>query len=141
MVYKLPSSSHQEPMKNNSFWTDANGRQYLKRTVNSRESYNVSQEDFDAEFASSNYYPITSGISIDGQSPDEWMDVLTDRAQGASSLSPDEIEIMVHRRLKHDDGRGEHSGQGNPKLVLKLFFIRRCRRVVGRTAVWQRPGC
>ena len=107
MVYKLPSSSHLEATKNNTFWTDANGRQYLKRTINSRNSFNISQKDFDAEFASANYYPITSGISIEGRSADEWMDVLTDRAQGASSLSPDEIEIMVHRRLKHDDNRGE----------------------------------
>ena len=108
MVYKLPSSaSSHNVAKNNSFWTDANGRQYLKRTINQRESYNVSQKDFDGEFASANYYPITSGISIDGRSPDEWMDVLIDRAQGAASLKSDEIEIMVHRRLKHDDGRGE----------------------------------
>ena len=110
MVYKLPSSASSHSVaKNNSFWTDANGRQYLKRTINHRESYNVPQKDFDSEFASANYYPITSGISIDGRSPDEWMDVLIDRAQGATSLNSDEIEVMVHRRLKHDDGRGERN--------------------------------
>ena len=145
MVYKLPSGSHQESSKNNSFWTDANGRQYLKRTINSRESYNVSQKDFDVEFASANYYPITSGISIDGRSPDEWMDVLIDRAQGATSLSPDEIEIMVHRRLKHDDNRGDEVGtvryQNFMRQFSNVFPFRRCRRKLGRTAVWKRSGC
>ena len=127
MVYKLPSSasSSHSVAKNNSFWTDANGRQYLKRTINQRESYNVSQKDFDGEFASANYYPITSGISIDGRSPDEWMDVLIDRAQGAASLKSDEIEIMVHRRLMYDDGRGERISlcfMHNNCTELKTFY-------------------
>ena len=109
MVYKLPEGNKPPRIEGqHNFRTDANGRQYIQRTLNSRDSYNVPLSDFELEFASSNYYPITTGISIAG-SADDQMDVLTDRAQGATSLRPDEVEIMVHRRLKHDDNRGKVS--------------------------------
>ncbi len=32
--------------------------------------------------------------------------MVTDRAQGGSSLHPGQVELMVHRRMFHDDGRG-----------------------------------
>ncbi len=32
--------------------------------------------------------------------------VVTDRAQGGSSLKPGQLEIMVHRRMFRDDARG-----------------------------------
>ena len=40
----------------------------------------------------------------------EFWSVLIDRSQGAAKLKPDEIEIMVHRRLFYDD----HFGVGEP---------------------------
>ena len=107
MVYNFPESLLADTNSDHhSFLTDSNGRQYLRRKLNSRDSFNISQGDFDAEFASANYYPLNSGISIDGLTEDMQFDVLIDRAQGASSLKPNEVEIMVHRRLAHDDGRG-----------------------------------
>ncbi len=32
--------------------------------------------------------------------------ISTDRAQGGSSLVDGQVQLMVHRRLLHDDGRG-----------------------------------
>ena len=40
------------------------------------------------------------------ESRDEFWSVLTDRSQGGSKLNPDEMEIMVHRRLFRDDSFG-----------------------------------
>jgi alpha-mannosidase len=34
------------------------------------------------------------------------LSVLVDRAVGGSSISDGEIELMLHRRLLYDDGRG-----------------------------------
>ena len=41
------------------FWTDANGRQMVRRIKDFRFSYNL--VDGDLEPVSSNYYPVTSG--------------------------------------------------------------------------------
>ncbi len=49
---------------------------------------------------------INSGILIVDESQNSVMSVVTDRAQGASSMKDSEIEIMVHRRLLDDDAFG-----------------------------------
>mmetsp|Transcript_4107 Transcript_4107/g.13171 ORF Transcript_4107/g.13171 Transcript_4107/m.13171 type:complete len:271 (+) Transcript_4107:255-1067(+) len=52
-----------------------------------------------------NYSPVTTAISIRDQRAQ--MTVLTDRAQaGSGSVHDGEIELLVHRRLLKDDGRG-----------------------------------
>lgn len=53
-----------------------------------------------------NYFPVTSKILIRDQRNDIELSVLTDRAQGGSSLRDGEIELMVHRRMLHDDAFG-----------------------------------
>ena len=45
----------------------------------------------------SNYYPITSHISINDSN--NRLTILTDRAQGGASLYDGELELMLHRRL------------------------------------------
>ena len=45
-----------------TFWTDANGRQLMKRERNKRFSFDLQDGHF-IEPISSNYYPVTSGIS------------------------------------------------------------------------------
>uniref|UniRef100_A0A8C2N314 Alpha-mannosidase n=1 Tax=Cricetulus griseus TaxID=10029 RepID=A0A8C2N314_CRIGR len=51
-----------------------------------------------------NYYPVNTRIYIsDGHMQ---LTVVTDRSQGGSSLKDGSLELMVHRRLLADDGRG-----------------------------------
>ena len=84
-----------------SFYTDANGRQTLKRTLNKRQTWKYKI----TEPVSGNYYPINSHIFIKESAGDQ-LTLLVDRAQGGSSLNSGEIELMVHRRLLVDDGFG-----------------------------------
>lgn len=84
-----------------SFFTDANGRQTLKRIRNHRETWDYSV----TEPVSGNYYPINSHIFIKNKEGQQ-LTLLVDRAQGGSSLHDGEIELMTHRRLLVDDGFG-----------------------------------
>lgn len=72
-----------------SFYTDTNGRETLKRTIDFRETFDFVNE----EKESGNYYPINSNIAIEDN--DLRLAVLPDRAQGGSSLSEGAVELMV----------------------------------------------
>ncbi|XP_038221354.1 lysosomal alpha-mannosidase-like isoform X3 [Zerene cesonia] len=87
-------------VNNGVFYTDSNGRQYLKRKLNERPQWNLTLE----EPIAGNYYPVTNDISIDDGV--YRMSVLTDRSHGGSSLQEGQIELMLHRRLLHDDAFG-----------------------------------
>ncbi|XP_049803878.1 lysosomal alpha-mannosidase-like [Schistocerca nitens] len=89
-------------VNNNTFYTDSNGREMLKRVINFRPTWDLEVY----EPISGNYYPITSKIVIEDVSKGLKLAILNDRAQGGSSLRTGEIEIMVHRRLLYDDGKG-----------------------------------
>eukprot|EP00271_Cylindrocystis_brebissonii_P018981 TRINITY_DN556_c0_g1_i1.p1 TRINITY_DN556_c0_g1~~TRINITY_DN556_c0_g1_i1.p1 ORF type:complete len:1134 (+),score=191.83 TRINITY_DN556_c0_g1_i1:196-3597(+) len=86
-----------------TFYTDSNGRDYLKRVVDYREDWKINVTDPVA----GNYYPVNSGIYI-GEETGEGREfsVLVDRSVGAASLEDGEIEVMLHRRLLHDDNKG-----------------------------------
>ncbi|KYB25899.1 lysosomal alpha-mannosidase [Tribolium castaneum] len=91
-------------VKNNGiFYTDANGRQQIQRQRNKRSDYDYDPSE---EPVSSNYYPITSKIVIKDETQKLQVAVLNDRAQGGGSLEDGEIELMVHRRDRSDDGFG-----------------------------------
>ena len=45
------------------FFTDSNGRQNVQRIKNKRFSFNFTDSDIHADPITSNYYPITTGIS------------------------------------------------------------------------------
>lgn len=81
-----------------SFYTDANGREILKRTIDFRETFVFDNE----EPESGNYYPINSNIAIEDD--DLRMAVLPDRAQGGSSLKEGALELMV--KLKFNKSMG-----------------------------------
>lgn len=72
----------------------------LKRKRNHRETWNVQIH----ESVAGNYYPITTKIALEDSTAR--MAILTDRAQGGSSLQDGALELMVHRRLLHDDAFG-----------------------------------
>ncbi|XP_074600308.1 lysosomal alpha-mannosidase-like isoform X2 [Brevipalpus obovatus] len=81
------------------FYTDSNGRQMMKRIRN----------DSAPEPIAGNYYPINSRITIKEESkPADGLQlvILTDRSHGGSSLRDGSVEVMIHRRLLHDDAFG-----------------------------------
>ncbi|KZC06792.1 Lysosomal alpha-mannosidase, partial [Dufourea novaeangliae] len=87
---------------NGEFYTDSNGREMLKRMRNYRPTWNLRLE----EGISGNYYPVTSKISLKDEEEYLKLSVLTDRAQGGTSMKDGEIELMLHRRLLVDDAFG-----------------------------------
>lgn len=82
------------------FYTDSNGREMLKRQRNHRETWNLKLH----ESVAGNYYPVTTKIALEDSTAR--MAILTDRAQGGSSLQDGSLELMIHRRLLHDDAFG-----------------------------------
>lgn len=82
------------------FYTDANGRQMIKRTRNKRDTWDIELD----EHVAGNYYPVTAKIVIEDE--EDRLAVLNDRAQGGSSLFDGSIELMLHRRLLKDDAFG-----------------------------------
>ncbi|XP_076348984.1 lysosomal alpha-mannosidase-like [Tachypleus tridentatus] len=85
-----------------TFYTDANGRQVLKRVRNERPTWSLNI----SEPVSGNYFPVNSRIYLKDKSKDIQLTILTDRSQGGSSLNDGSLELMVHRRLLSDDAFG-----------------------------------
>ncbi|GAU34202.1 hypothetical protein TSUD_209840 [Trifolium subterraneum] len=85
---------------NKEFYTDSNGRDFLKRVRDHREDWplNVTQP------VAGNYYPLNLGIYTKDKKSE--FSVLVDRATGGSSIKDGEVELMLHRRILSDDGRG-----------------------------------
>ncbi|CAI7878248.1 unnamed protein product, partial [Closterium sp. NIES-53] len=76
---------------NKTFFTDSNGRRYLKRIVDHRADWELTVTDPIA----GNFYPVTVGAFIgDGESQ---LSLLVDRAAGAASLAAGKLEVMLHR--------------------------------------------
>ena len=73
------------------FYTDSNGRELLQRKRDFRPTWNLDPH----EPVAGNYYPITSKILIRDIADAKELAVLTDRAQGGSSLNDGEVELMV----------------------------------------------
>ncbi len=86
---------------NQEFYTDANGRQTLKRKINYRPDYTYTV----TEPLAANYYPVNSHIYLKDFAGNQ-LSLLVDRAQGGASQTDGQLEIMVHRRLLYDDAFG-----------------------------------
>ncbi|XP_054167857.1 lysosomal alpha-mannosidase-like [Oppia nitens] len=87
--FETDLNTHQE------FFTDANGRQNIKR-VRTSQLKNCGQSK---NSISANYYPIYERIFIKDSQKDMQLTVMTDRAQGGSSEADGQMEIMFDRRL------------------------------------------
>ncbi|KAH1004274.1 hypothetical protein HUJ04_004053 [Dendroctonus ponderosae] len=84
-------------------YTDTNGREFIERIRNFRPTWNITVVEPEA----ANYYPVTTGISIQDGST-KGIVVLNDRAQGGGSVVDQTIELMIHRNTKKDgQGVGE----------------------------------
>ncbi|XP_078160110.1 putative alpha-mannosidase At5g13980 [Carex rostrata] len=85
---------------NKTFYTDSNGRDFIKRIRDYRKEWHLQVD----QPVAGNYYPINLGIYIQDESKE--LSVLVDRSVGGSSIADGQIELMVHRRLLVDDDRG-----------------------------------
>ncbi|KAM7277621.1 hypothetical protein ACFE04_004755 [Oxalis oulophora] len=85
---------------NGVFYTDSNGRDFIKRIRDFRSDWDLQVN----QPIAGNYYPINLGIYVQDNSTEQ--SVLVDRSLGGSSLVDGQIELMLHRRLIHDDMRG-----------------------------------
>ncbi|CAN1184749.1 unnamed protein product [Linum perenne] len=82
------------------FYTDSNGRDFLKRVRNGRNDWNLSVN----QPVAGNYYPLNLGAYINDSKTE--LSVLVDRATGGGSIKDGQIELMFHRRILEDDSRG-----------------------------------
>ncbi|XP_022141414.1 probable alpha-mannosidase At5g13980 [Momordica charantia] len=85
---------------NKTFYTDSNGRDFIKRIRDYRADWNLEVN----QPVAGNYYPINLGIYT--QDDKKEFSLLVDRAVGGSSLVDGQLELMLHRRLLLDDSRG-----------------------------------
>ncbi|KAL7604195.1 hypothetical protein Lser_V15G20819 [Lactuca serriola] len=85
---------------NKTFYTDSNGRDFIKRVRDFRTDWELQVN----EPVAGNYYPINLGAYVEDGSME--LSVLVDRAVGGSSLVDGQIELMLHRRLLYDDVKG-----------------------------------
>lgn len=82
------------------FFTDSNGRHFIKRVRDSRPSWELDV----FEPVAGNYYPVNAAMYIQDNSTS--LAVVVDRSQGGASLSSGSVELMVQRRTLADDARG-----------------------------------
>lgn len=95
--------------ENPEFFSDLNGFQYQKR---------VKVPSIGIE---GNYFPITSGAFI--QDDKMRLTLLTTHAQGAASLEPGQLEVMLDRRTLYDDYRGMGEGVVDSRLTRHRFWV------------------
>ncbi|KAM7509321.1 hypothetical protein LguiA_019774 [Lonicera macranthoides] len=124
---------------NKTFYTDSNGRDFIKRVRDYREDWDLQV----TEPIAGNYYPINLGIYVEDETTE--LSVLVDRAVGGSSLVDGQIELMLHRRLIHDDAKGVGEALNEEVCVLNdckglivqgKFYVRIDPR--GEGAKWRR---
>lgn len=96
IVTKISTGMH----SNRTFYTDSNGRDFIERIRDYRSDWNLQVN----EPVAGNYYPINLGIYL--RDHENELSVLVDRAVGGSSILDGQIELMLHRRLLRDDGKG-----------------------------------
>lgn len=90
-------------------YTDLNGFQHQRREK-------VSSLGIEA-----NYYPITTSAFI--QDNEHRITLLTTHAQGAASLEPGYLEVMLDRRTLYDDYRGMGEGIVDNKLTRQKYWL------------------
>lgn len=72
-----------------TFYTDSNGRDFLKRVRDYREDWSLSV----TQPIAGNYYPLNLGMFTSDKKSE--FSVLVDRTTGGASIKDGEIEIML----------------------------------------------
>ncbi|KAJ4960967.1 hypothetical protein NE237_020877 [Protea cynaroides] len=85
---------------NKTFYTDSNGRDFVKRIRDYRTEWDLQV----SQPIAGNYYPINLGIYLVDNTTE--FSVLVDRSVGGSSVVDGQVELMLHRSLLYDDSRG-----------------------------------
>ena len=126
---------------NESFYTDSNGIGMIPRVWNYQPTWEL---NYTNEPQSCNYYPVTSCLYFVDQSSGYRFSVVTDRSEGGTSTNygaGSVIELMVHRRLLMDDGRGVGEALNEPDpydLMVGLRAIVRHKLLFGNSDFEQR---
>jgi len=144
-----------------TFFTDSNGREFIKRQRNHRPTWDLTV----FQPVAGNYYPVNAAIyveengkdtdDIDSQETGPSFAVVTDRTQGGGSIFDGTIELMVHRRTLADDYRGVDEPinetdvgitpcppYGNATRIGKGLVIRGKHRIlVEKTECQNESGC
>ena len=105
-----------------TFYTDANGREILKRVRDYRPTWDLKI----TEPVAGNYYPINSKIYIRDEIDDSngrQLTLCTDRTQGGASITDGSIEIMLHRRVLYDDALGVSEPLNEPGFENKGLVV------------------
>lgn len=84
-----------------TFFTDSNGREFMKRVRNHRPTWDLNVY----EPVAGNYYPVNTACFIQDDHG-KALAIATDRSQGGTSLMDGTLELMVQRRTLADDARG-----------------------------------
>ncbi|WKY16346.1 hypothetical protein Q1695_001202 [Nippostrongylus brasiliensis] len=103
------------------FYTDANGRQMMRRQKN----YSPSFKYLDSEPVAGNYYPVTNRAYVNDEK--NQLTVLTDRAEGVTVVEGG-LEFMLHRRCFADDHWGveealDEPGDGNGLVARGTHYV------------------
>ncbi|KAK7307474.1 hypothetical protein VNO77_40576 [Canavalia gladiata] len=85
---------------NKEFYTDSNGRDFLKRVRDYRKDWSLEVN----QPVAGNYYPLNLGIYMKDKKSE--FSVLVDRATGGASIKDGQVELMLHRRTLNDDSKG-----------------------------------
>jgi len=91
------------PIATGGAWrSDSNCREMVTRVRDFRPSWNYSN----AEPIAGNYAPVNCAIETTDLGQIKTLFVVNDRSQSGGSIADGSIELLVHRRLLADDGRG-----------------------------------
>ncbi|KAI8004141.1 hypothetical protein LOK49_LG08G01834 [Camellia lanceoleosa] len=85
---------------NKVFYTDSNGRDFLKWVRDYREDWSLAV----CQPVARNYYPLSVGIFTKDKKSE--FSVLVDHATSGSNIEDGEVELMLHRRMTNDDSGG-----------------------------------
>jgi Glycosyl hydrolases family 38 N-terminal domain/Glycosyl hydrolases family 38 C-terminal domain/Alpha mannosidase middle domain len=106
------------------FWTDSNGRPYVKRERGTRSTFvPATLQPPHANPIARDYYPTTVGAYIEDSATHEQLSVLTDRAQGCASVEDGSLEFMLHREAEAGDELGNpetlHERLGGQPIIVR----------------------